>query len=72
MHGQRQQYVTCEVLTKRTHPIWNDIPLNVNFASLEKKPSKRKLNDFLQKFLLIEEMNVDMRFIDLSMYTGFL
>ena len=39
---------------------------------LKKSHFKRKLNELLLKFLKIEEMNVDMRYINLSKYMAFL
>ena len=41
--------------------IWNGIPPEIR--QLKKSHFKRKLNELLLKFLKIEEMNVDMRYI---------
>ena len=50
--------------------IWNGIPPKIR--QLKKSHFKRKLNELLLKFLKIEEMNVDMRYINLSKYMAFL
>ena len=50
--------------------IWNGIPPEIR--QLRKIHFKRKLNELLLKFLKIEEMNVDMRCINLSKYVAFL
>ena len=50
--------------------IWNGIPPEIR--QLKKSHFKRKLNELLLKFLKIEEMNVDMRYINLSKYMAFL
>ena len=47
--------------------IWNGIP-----PKIRQLKKSRKLNELLLKFLKIEEMNVDMRYINLSKYMAFL
>ena len=46
--------------------IWNGIPPELR--ELRKAPFKRKLTHLLLKILETEEMNVDMRYIDLSSF----
>ena len=46
--------------------IWNGIPLKV--CKLEKAPFKRKLKHMLLQILQTGEMNVDMRYLNLSKY----
>ena len=46
--------------------IWNGIPPKIR--QLKKSHFKRKLNELLLKFLKIEEMNVDMRYINQSFF----
>ena len=50
--------------------IWNGIPSEIR--QLRKTHLKRKLEELLLKFLQIEEMNVDMRYIKLLKYMAFL
>ena len=50
--------------------IWNGIPPEIR--QFKKSHLKRELNEILLKFLKIEEMNVDMRYINLSKYMTFL
>ena len=49
--------------------IWNGIPPELR--KLRKAPFKRKLTHLLLKILETEEMNVDMRYIDLSSFPAF-
>ena len=49
--------------------IWNGIPPELR--KLRKAPFKRKLTYLLLKILETEEMNVDMRYIDLSSFPAF-
>ena len=49
--------------------IWNGVPPEIR--QLKKTHFKRKMNELLLKFLKIE-MNVDMRYINLSKYMAFL
>ena len=49
--------------------IWNGIPSELR--KLMKAPFKRKLTYLLLKILETEEMNVDMRYIDLSSFPAF-
>ena len=49
--------------------IWNGIPSEL--CKLRKAPFKRKLTHLLLKILETEEMNVDMRYIDLSSFPAF-
>ena len=49
--------------------IWNGIPSE--FRKLRKAPFKRQLTHLLLKILKTEEMNVDMRYIDLSSFPAF-
>ena len=50
--------------------IWNGIPHEIR--QLKKTHFRRKFDELLLKFLKIEEMNVDMRYINLSKYMAFL
>ena len=50
--------------------IWNGIPPEIR--QLKKTHFKRKLNELLLKFLKIEEINVDVCYINLSKYMAFL
>ena len=50
--------------------IWNGIPPEIR--QVKKTHFKRKLNELLLKFLEIEEMIVDMGYINLSNYMAFL
>ena len=49
--------------------IWNGIPSE--FRKLRKAPFKRQLTHLLLKILKTEEMNVDMRYIELSSFPIF-
>ena len=49
--------------------IWNGIPPELR--KLRKAPFKRKLTHLLLRILETEEMNVDMRCIDLSSFSAF-
>ena len=50
--------------------IWNGIPPEL--CQLKNTHFKRKWNELLLKFHKIEDMNVDMRYINLSKYMAFL
>lgn len=59
--------VFCDSPSQRVLPIPRDSCVPLEFRELRKAPFKRKLlNHFLLQILETEEMNVDMRYTDLS------